>query len=135
MPATLTYSTTLDVISCGSCAIPFAIPTSLHKHVLDSGDSFWCPNGHKVSYHTTEADRLRRKLAREESWRRSAQASAQAARDQAEAAERSRAAYKGQLTKVKKRVGNGVCPCCQRTFANLGRHMAGQHPEFAEAAQ
>lgn len=29
-------------------------------------------------------------------------------------------------------VGAGVCPCCNRTFKNLARHMAGQHPGFTE---
>lgn len=129
---TLTYSTTLDVISCGTCAIPFAIPASLLRHLRESGDSFWCPNGHKVSYHETEADRLRAKLEREQRQRQWAETRARAARDQADAAERSRAAYKGQVTKIRKRVGNGVCPCCNRSFANLGRHMAGQHPGFGE---
>ena len=133
MTSTLTYTTKLDVISCGTCEIPFAIPSYMNRVAKDDGRSFYCPNGHKISYHTTEADQLRAKLEREERWRKNAETRAQAARDQAESAERSRAAYKGQLTKVKKRVGNGVCPCCNRTFANLGRHMAGQHPEFGGA--
>lgn len=31
---------------------------------------------------------------------------------------------------IKKRVGNGVCPCCNRTFENLSRHMSCKHPEY-----
>jgi hypothetical protein len=30
-------------------------------------------------------------------------------------------------------VANGVCPCCNRTFQNLARHMAGKHPDYEEA--
>ncbi|WP_159103999.1 hypothetical protein [Rhodopseudomonas sp. B29] len=57
-------------------------------------------------------------------------------RDQREAAERRAAAARGQVTKIKNRVGHGVCPCCNRTFANLARHMAGEHPGYtAEAAE
>ena len=47
------------------------------------------------------------------------------------AAERSAAAYKGHLTRVKRRVGNGVCPCCNRTFKNLADHMTTKHPDYA----
>jgi hypothetical protein len=25
-----------------------------------------------------------------------------------------------------------VCPCCNRTFSNLQRHMAHKHPQFAK---
>lgn len=52
--------------------------------------------------------------------------------DQLEAERRAHAATKGQLTKTRKRVAGGVCPCCNRSFVNLGRHMAGQHPDYAE---
>ena len=40
-------------------------------------------------------------------------------------------ATKGVVTKIRRRVANGVCPCCKRHFVNLKRHMSGQHPEFA----
>jgi hypothetical protein len=48
-------------------------------------------------------------------------------------AKRSLAAQKGVTTRIKRRVANGVCPCCKRTFQDLARHMAGQHPRYAEA--
>lgn len=25
-----------------------------------------------------------------------------------------------------------VCPCCNRTFQNVARHIAGQHPDYAD---
>ena len=60
-------------------------------------------------------------------------AGAEAERQAGEAkhATRRMAAAKGELTKMKKRVGNGVCPCCNRQFVNLQRHMATQHPGYA----
>jgi hypothetical protein len=36
------------------------------------------------------------------------------------------------VTKLKQRVANGVCPCCHRSFVNLHRHMAGQHPDYTK---
>jgi len=45
--------------------------------------------------------------------------------------ERRRRAEKAAKTRIKNRVSNGVCPCCNRTFANLARHMANKHPDYA----
>lgn len=39
-------------------------------------------------------------------------------------------ATKGVVTKIKKRVSKGVCPCCNRSFENLKNHMESQHPEY-----
>jgi hypothetical protein len=50
-----------------------------------------------------------------------------AVRDLLEQEENSHRATRGHLTRVKKRVQNGVCPKCNRTFQNLQRHMASQH--------
>lgn len=47
-----------------------------------------------------------------------------------EAAQHQSRAFKGVVTKLKKRAANGVCPCCNRTFVDLARHMAGKHPTF-----
>jgi hypothetical protein len=52
--------------------------------------------------------------------------------DEAAAARRREIAAKGQLTKHRKRSAAGTCPCCNRTFANMGRHMKTKHPEFVE---
>jgi hypothetical protein len=29
-----------------------------------------------------------------------------------------------------RRVGNGVCPCCSRSFTNLKRHIRSKHPDY-----
>jgi hypothetical protein len=33
--------------------------------------------------------------------------------------------------RLKKRIKNGVCPCCHRTVSQLARHMKTKHPDFA----
>jgi hypothetical protein len=121
---TLTYQKTLNlvVVECYSCTIQYGIPASLNKMLLDkrSNATTYCPNGHGWCYTgQTAEERVR-----------AAEARATHADDQRQAAERRVTAYKGQLTKVKNRVANGVCPCCSRTFVNLARHMAGRHPDF-----
>ena|ERR1035438_9978683 len=130
----LTYTTTLSKLTCGECHVPFAIPADLHDRVKATGALFYCPNGHKIRYSETENDRLKAKAEREERWRKEAETRVTHERDQRQAAERRVSAYKGQVTKIKKRIGNGFCPCCQRHFTNVERHMASKHPGYAESA-
>lgn len=97
-----------------------------------SSQNFHCPWGHTQHFPLgeSEADKLRRENQRltqriaqkddEIKWQR----------DHREAAERSASAYKGQATKLRNRAKAGVCPCCNRSFENLRRHMASQHPSF-----
>lgn len=135
------YSTDLATLACGTCGIPFAIPASKLESLQADGDWFWCPNGHKIHYSETEEQRLRKRLASEKAKRERAErdrdsAKAQAVHeaDQKRAAQRQVTAYKGTVTKMKKRTANGVCPCCSRTFAQLARHMASQHPDYDKEA-
>jgi hypothetical protein len=128
---TYAYTTILDTLTCGECSIPFAIPANLHEKVRATGQLFYCPNGHKIGYSESENQRLKIKAEREERWRKDAETRARAARDQADAAQRRVTAYKGTVTRMKKRASAGVCPCCTRTFQNVQRHMASQHPAYA----
>ena len=51
----------------------------------------------------------------------------------ADTLERSRNGMKGVLVREQKklaRVRNGTCPCCQRHFKNLRRHMDNKHPQY-----
>ena len=132
--ATLKYTGTLAVEECCTCHMMFAMPADFMSWCREAGPkmSFCCPLGHKQHYTVSETARLRQQLADEQRWRKNAETREKAARDQADAAERSAAAYKGHLTKARKRAGNGTCPCCNRHFANVERHMRGQHPGYAD---
>lgn len=124
--STITYTGVLEVLSCGNCNVDFAIDQTWLRKLQKTGESFWCPNGHCISYGShvqSELERTQRALERAETRER-------AARDQADAAERSAIAYKGHATRLRKRAAAGVCPCCTRTFQNLQRHMTSQHPTF-----
>lgn len=112
------------VEECCQCHMPFAVSEEFQEHRRKDHAIFYCPSGHPQSYHgRTEEEKLRERVR----W-------AEEARDRAslraDAEERSARAYKGHLTRTKKRIANGVCPCCQRTFQNLGRHMKSQHPKY-----
>lgn len=131
---TLTYTGTLVVVECCECHIIFAMPEDFQRRCRDAGSGklFYCPLGHSQSYTAGEVKKLQDQLATEQRRREWAETSARAARDQARAAERSKAAIKGQLTKTRNRISKGACPCCKRHFVNVERHMAGKHPDYAE---
>lgn len=122
----LVYTSILTATSCGVCGIPFAIPDNHLSKLKATGDTFYCPSGHGISYSEGTNARLKRELA-------AANGNARYYEGRLSTEERRSAAFKGQVTKIKKRVAAGVCPCCNRTFQDLGRHMAGQHPDFAGA--
>lgn len=121
---TMTYTGTLVILGCGSCHVRFAVPSDFDRRGRQYNLNVWCPCcGHGMCYGEEEVAKLRAALAREEG--RSA-----SFRADAEKAEARRRAEKAAKTKLKKRIAGGVCPCCKRTFQNLQRHMAGQHPGF-----
>lgn len=129
----------VHVIECAACSIDFGIGEDFMARRRRDHGTFYCPNGHANVYKgpsdtEKERDRLRQELevsrslaAREASRRRQAEDESRRKDYQARAA-------KGQLTKTKNRIAAGVCPCCNRTFQNLRRHMAGQHPEYTPEA-
>jgi uncharacterized Zn finger protein (UPF0148 family) len=131
---TLTYTAILNTLACADCGMPFAVPADFERRRREDGKTFYCPQGCKNVYTKSEVDRLREQLRWAERQRDWAQTAKRAADDQARTSEYRRRAAVGQLTKMRKRVANGVCPCCQRTFANLAAHIAEKHPYFKDAA-
>lgn len=132
---TVYRNVSLVAVECYRCGIIFGLEYEYNSNRLDDKKDWYCPNGHAQHYTgKTEADKLRERLAEQERRTSSLREDLRYTREQRDAAERRRAAAQGQVTKIKKRVGNGVCPCCNRTFANVARHMASQHPDYAETA-
>ena len=129
-PPTLPLSgvTELTTLQCGSCGVWHAIPTTMHASAVEAGGFWTCPNGHRRGYTEgrkareevlRERDRLRQKLAE----RDDTIAKEMSARMKAEAA----------LKSAKSRAARGVCPCCNRTFLNVQKHMRTKHPEAVQA--
>jgi len=118
-------------IECCNCGINFSVPALWKQVRRNDHRTFYCPNGHGQNFVAeTEADKLRRE--RDLLKQRVAEKNddIRHEREQREAVERQLAAQKGQVTKLKKRASAGVCPCCNRTFTALARHMAVKHPTF-----
>lgn len=119
----------LEVVTCPSCRIVYAIPASLASSARAypgnrvNGWTICCPMGHDWHY---TGKSVTEKL--EEERRRS-----KATRDLLDHEQRSHAATRGHLTRAKKRISGGVCPCCNRTFQELARHMETMHPGYGKA--
>lgn len=123
--ATITKTLTLNVIDCAACGVSFAIPDTLQARLRETHQGFYCPSGHANYYSgSNEAEKLRIELKRKE----------QELADQVQqkfAAQNKVYEVEGKLfaaEKKLKRVSNGVCPCCNRTFKNLAAHMKTKHP-------
>lgn len=130
--ATITHTGTLVVEHCCNCGTAFAMPSGLQAQRIKDHQEFYCPAGHR-QYYTgpTEAQKLKKELdyskqELEYANRRAASAEGRAKREQARAN-----GFKGAMRKVKRRVSNGVCPCCTRTFKDLAAHMNQKHPDYA----
>jgi hypothetical protein len=126
---TISYKGALVVNKCW-CGIRHAVPQELDdlqaRQHADGNQvtAIFCPLGHEyIPAGKGKASQLERELEFE----RNARAAITARADQAEASAR---AHKGHATRLRKRASAGTCPCCNRTFQQLARHMKTQHPEF-----
>lgn len=132
MGATLSLGLTFHTLDCPSCYITFALETGHIERLRKNGKTFCCPTGHNMSYGDSVEDKLKVERDRLKRQLELARSGAQWTQDQLDAAVKERTVLKGQLTKTKKRIANGVCPCCHRNFADVKRHMDNKHPDYAK---
>ena len=132
---TMEYTGTLVIETCchENCGMTFAMPDDFNKQKRRDHAYWYCPRGHSQHYtgeSDLEAAKRRENQAHESE--RFAWTAAEAARDQAQAAQRSASALRGHLTRVRNKIANGVCPVpgCRRHFDNVQAHIASQHPDF-----
>jgi len=120
------YTTEIVAITCRECGLVFGLSKEFIAGRRKDHRSFYCPNGHSHYYpQKNTEEQLRRQLE-------AARSLAQRESNRRQSAEYQARAYKGQVTKVKRRIGKGVCPCCNRSFPQLRDHMAEKHPDYAE---
>lgn len=118
----LSIALNFEVITCYKCGVPFAVPGKLRQELIRTQENFYCPSGHSQHYsgETTE-QRLRKQLEEKEKT---------ITRQTIEKIQ-----LEGQVDKLNrklKRVHNGTCPCCKRSFKDLQRHMKTKHPELVK---
>ena len=120
-PATFT-----NTGACCVCGIEVVMPVH-YERIRRLDHKFWfCLNGHEQHFiGESEVERANR-------LRREAENRSERHRVRRESAEKSASAYKGHLTRIKRRVGKGVCLYCKRTFKNLADHMETKHPDCSD---
>ena len=132
---TTTFTESLVIEHCHVCDSAFGMTRGKQRRCREDGETFYCPNGHSAVYCNTEVQKLQGRLdaqAAKLAWGDQRIASL---REQNEATERSLLDARRVSTRLKKRtVINGVCPCCNRSFENVKRHMKTKHPEYVETA-
>lgn len=128
---TQTFTGTLIVKICGGCGMTYGVEESFDQRRRDDHGTFYCPAGCARHYTgKSEAEKLRDELNSAAIRERSLRTTLTHTRDQLQATEYQRRAQKANNTKLRKRIAAGVCPCCQRTFQDVARHMKGQHPAY-----
>lgn len=129
----LLRSVQLTTMNCKKCGGTYAINEHYRADRQANGGSWSCPYCQRTwSYTESGNDRLKRELKaaqNDAAWQKTLK---NRANKWAKRAEHQRRGEKAAKTRIKNRVKNGVCPCCNRTFQNLMRHMKSQHPKWAE---
>lgn len=120
------------VTQCGTCAVWHTIPEVVYETQRREGGFHSCPNGHMRGW-DKGTDAIERENIRRERDRLKQDAARLA--DEI-AAERKRAEdAEKRVLQIKRRAAAGVCPCCNRTFLNIQRHMKSKHPNVVPLEQ
>lgn len=120
------------VIQCGTCAVRHTIPEVVYDCCWREGGFWYCPNGHSRGWKEgqDERDHKALRLERDRLKQQTAQLQDEVAveRKRAEEAE-------NKAMRTKRRACAGVCPCCNRSFENVQRHMKTKHPNVVPLEQ
>ena len=122
----ITRTITIYSIICPCCGTAFGLSDDYWNSRVEDRKSFFCPNGHSqyfsgrnlkeelaIAQRDNEALRVQRRSLEKE------------VLDQVDKNKKLRAAK----TRLRTRADAGVCTRCNRSFANVRRHMASQHPK------
>ena len=132
MSTTIHVTTVLSTEVCFHCGMTFGMPETLQDKLRRTHETLWCPAGHRQSYRDeSDVQKAERELQEERDRHDRTAAQLRDTKVDKVRIERRLAATKGVVTKVRKRIAAGVCPCCKRSFTNVRRHMASKHPDYA----
>lgn len=103
--STFSTTTTLSTAECCNCGVAFAMPTELKKKLLQTQDSFYCPNGHKQYYvGKARVERLENALADAKDTIRSVRSYSDSLEERLARKDRQNAALKGHLTRLRRKL-------------------------------
>lgn len=130
-----TYGITvrLAVWECPACGVVYGIPEALADACRADGSKYYCPNGHSLGWQESDAERERKRADVLQRRLDSSQDTANRYREKAEQERRTAIALRGHLTRIRRRIANGVCPVpgCKRSgFKQVMAHIASQHADW-----
>lgn len=124
--STIIESVFLERMSCNKCGAVFALNLQYVQYARSNAGGYWCPYCDcRWSWSEHKTDRLLKQLEVKE--RELHEAKCETLR-QNQLREQEQIAREKAEKKLR-RVNNGVCPCCKRSFTNLARHMKTKHPK------
>lgn len=125
----------LELVSCCSCHAVFGLEQQAHRTYKENHHFFYCPYCKADLFFRgkSKTEELRDELNSAHTCLVRERASHDQTRADRDTERRRSASYKGHLSRTKKRIGKGVCPCCNRYFANVHKHMANKHPTYDHA--
>ncbi len=129
--------TLCEIDECCMCGVALTVPKVIRDNQRTHGGFSHCPNGHRIGWPEGESEtsRLRRERDLLKQQQARAEDEARELRASWRKAEEGWAEEARQRRRVEKRVRHGVCPDCNRTFANLARHMASKHSPRCEVVK
>lgn len=127
----MTTTTELTEMHCGECGITYAVPEYWRLEKQKNASVWYCPNGHSRAYIESDVVKLSRQLKEKEDQLQRERQRLDQVKAERDGEHRRVSAAHGQITKLRKRVGHGVCPCCNRRFPDLLAHIQESHPNFA----
>ena len=132
MSAVLKFDYSMETVECAACCMPFAVPKRFITDRRNDHQTFFCPWGHRnVFTGASEAELLKAELEQERRRIEFLKREKEQVKNELHGAKIQLSKTKNQLARTKHRVGNGVCPCCNRTFVKLGQHMKTKHPDYS----
>jgi len=119
-------------INCCKCYTPFLVIDSAYRRWSEQGEGFYCPYcGTSQHFTVSKVDALKKEISSMKRQLKSTKDSRDYWLSRHDEVERRRVAQKAATTRLKNRVKNGVCPCCNRSFQNLAKHMSVKHPNYS----
>ena len=124
----------LSAEACCKCGFTTWMATEFLRQCKTDKKSFHCTSCGQCQgwFGDNEADKLRKQLVQARAETERERKRKEWAEQETRNIELRRRAQQGVVTRIKNRVGNGVCPCCTRSFANLRSHMATKHPTYSK---
>lgn len=133
MTTTFTGTLTFAVVVCAQCQVPFGISSRQDECFRETKATFYCPHGHSQSYRESELERVKRQLVSVTATKERLETEVRHKGVMLEQEREARVKKEKSLARLKKRIGKGVCPHCNRYFPNVHKHMETEHSMLERA--